>query len=137
MPEDWKKIAREAWDAPSWKTEAIKYRADHPTQPVPPREQTKRVRRLMDPNISLERVWHELNSTSGRAADMTVEALMFSLRERGTKALSEPDTQRRLSQCSDAQVIEIGDRLQRLKPHIGRGPWSADQVRELIRARQC
>jgi len=70
------------------------------------------------------------------AAAMTVEALMYSLRERGTKALAEPDTRRRLSQCSDAQVIEVGNRLQRLKRHIGLGPWSADEVRQLLRARQ-
>jgi hypothetical protein len=137
MPEDWNKIAGEAWDAPSWKTAAIKYRAGHPAQPIPPREQTKRLRQLMDENVPFEQVWRELNSTPGRAADMTVEALMFSLRERGTKALGEPDSKRRLSQCSDAQVIEIGDRLQRLNPHIGLGPWSADEVRQLIRARQC
>jgi len=71
----------------------------------------------------------------GRAADMTVEALMYSLRERGTKALAEPDTRRRLSQCSDAQVIEVGNRLRRLKPNIGLGPWSPDEVRQLFRAR--
>ena len=70
------------------------------------------------------------------AAAMTVEALMYSLRERGIKALAEPDTRRRLSQLSDAQAIEVGNRLQRLKPHIGRGPWSADEVRQLVRARQ-
>jgi hypothetical protein len=65
---------------------------------------------------------------------MTVEALMYSLRERGTKALAEPDTRRRLSQCSDAQVIEVGNRLQRLKPEIARA-WTADEVKQLMRTR--
>jgi len=68
------------------------------------------------------------------AAVMTVEALMYSLRERGTRALAEPATRRRLSKCSDEQVIEVGKRLRHLKPHIGRGPWSADEIRELFRA---
>jgi len=70
------------------------------------------------------------------AAAMTVEALTYSLRERGTKALAEPDTRRRLSQCSDAQVIEVGNRLQRLKRHTGLGPWWSDEVGQLLRARQ-
>ena len=65
----------------------------------------------------------------------TVEALIWSLRERGTQALREPETRRRLSQCSDAQVVEVGTRLRRLKPHIGRCPWSEDEVRQLLRLR--
>jgi hypothetical protein len=69
------------------------------------------------------------------AAACTVEALMWSLRKRGTKALAEPDTQRRLSQLSDEQTIEVGRRLQRLNRHIGRGPWSPGEIRELFRAR--
>src|SRR5262249_34014666 len=34
----------------------------------------------------------------------TVEALIWSLRERGTEALREPETRRRLSQCSDGRL---------------------------------
>jgi len=45
----------------------------------------------------------------------TVETLMYSLRERGTKALEEASTRRRLSELSDQQVIEVGDRLQTLR----------------------
>jgi hypothetical protein len=71
----------------------------------------------------------------GRAADMTVEALMYSLRERGTQALAEPDTRRRLSELSDAQTVEVGKRLQRLRPNIGRGPWSLDEIKQLFMAR--
>ena len=64
----------------------------------------------------------------------TVEALMFSLRERGTKALSEPDVKRRLFELSDQQVIEVGDRLQKLKSEIARA-WSTEEVKLLLRAR--
>jgi hypothetical protein len=59
---------------------------------------------------------------------------MYSLRERGTKALEEAPTKRRLSDLSDQQVIEVGDRLQRLKPHIARA-WSATEVETLFQAR--
>jgi phosphohistidine phosphatase SixA len=68
------------------------------------------------------------------ALEVTVEALMYSLRSRGTGALNEPDTKRRLSELGDAQVIEVGDRLQKLKPEIARA-WSAEEVKSLLRAR--
>jgi hypothetical protein len=68
------------------------------------------------------------------APQPTVEALMYSLRERGTKALQEPATKRRLSELSDGQFIEVGNRLQRLKPHIARA-WSAQEVEALFQAR--
>jgi hypothetical protein len=64
----------------------------------------------------------------------TVEALMWSLRERGTKALEEPGTMRRLSELSDRQVVEVGNRLQRLRPEIARA-WNAAEVEILFQAR--
>jgi transposase len=71
----------------------------------------------------------------GRAAAATVEALMYSLRTRGVWALTEPATKRRLAELSDAQVDEVGTRLQRLKPHIARA-WTADEVKQLLKARR-
>jgi hypothetical protein len=68
------------------------------------------------------------------APQATVEALMFSLRERGVKALQESATKRRLSVLSDQQVIEVGNRLQRLRPEIARA-WNAAEVETLCRAR--
>lgn len=41
---------------------------------------------------------------------------MFSLRSRGSAALAEASTQRRLSEMSPAQVREIIARLTRLQP---------------------
>jgi hypothetical protein len=87
--------------------------------------------------------WHEIwvlmaNFDRARRHDgapqPTVEALMFSLRERGTKALEESGTRRRLSELSDQQVIEGGNRLQRLKPEIARA-WSSAEVEILFEAR--
>jgi hypothetical protein len=68
------------------------------------------------------------------APHATVEALMFSLRERGTRALEERDAKRRLSELSDDQVIEVGNRLQRLRPEIARA-WTAAEVKILFQAR--
>jgi hypothetical protein len=68
-----------------------------------------------------------------RAAESTVEALMFSLQQRGFGALDEPDTRRRLSELDDEQVIEGGDRL--LKPKTAKA-WTADEVQVLMRLRE-
>jgi hypothetical protein len=68
------------------------------------------------------------------ALQRTVEALVFGLRERGIKALEESATKRRLSEIGDDQVIEVGDRLQRLRPKIARA-WTAAEVETLFQAR--
>ena len=82
-------------------------------------------------DVSLDHVWDEVNRVAreryNSAPEATVEALTFSLRNRGVRALEEPDTQRRLSTLSDQQIIEAGDRLQNLKPEIAR-PWTADEI---------
>jgi hypothetical protein len=96
------------------------------------RESTEilRARRLLASDISLERAWHELSHIKGRAAYRTVEALMLGLR-RGVSALKEPDVRRRLSELSENQLAEVGNRLQRFEPTIARA-WSADEVKVLI-----
>jgi hypothetical protein len=67
------------------------------------------------------------------APQPTVEALMFSLRERGTKALEEANTKRRLSELSEEQLHEVCGRLQRLKPHIAPA-WPPEQITILVDA---
>jgi transposase len=56
----------------------------------------------------------------------TVEALMYSLREHGSTALTEPATQRRVGELSEEQLHEIGGRLQ----HIAM--WTADEIEQLV-----
>ena len=65
-----------------------------------------------------------------RAAASTVEALMFELRS-GTSVLRKFAAKRRLSELSEAQVREVGARLQRLKPEIAKA-WNSDEVVKLI-----
>lgn len=79
--------------------------------------------------------WHS-DPTRRRdgAPQATVEALMWCLRERGTRALEESKNMRRLSELSDQQVIEVGNRLQRLKPEIAR-KWTREEVETLFQAR--
>jgi len=59
---------------------------------------------------------------------------MYSLREYGTKALEEPATKRRLSELSDDQVVQVGNRLQRLRPEIARA-WSEKEIEALLKTR--
>jgi hypothetical protein len=81
------------------------------------------------------RAYYEINTRRDSGAPQSaVEALMYSLREKGTKALDEPATKWWLSELSDQQVIEVGDRLQKLKPETARA-WSTEEVKLLLRAR--
>lgn len=50
------------------------------------------------------------------AAPTTVEAVMYSLRERGKAAMTESDCKRRLSDLSPVQVQNVIERLHRLRP---------------------
>lgn len=68
------------------------------------------------------------------AAPTTVEALMYSLRSRGTTALTEPDTQRRLSELNAEQIAAVALRLQNLKPHIAPA-WGAEQIKTLLKVK--
>jgi hypothetical protein len=93
-------------------------------------EEIKRFWRLLDPTVSLERAWYEFNAraSDGRAAESTVEALMFSLR-RGPDALADQNTLRRLSELSE-QLLTVMTRLQKFKPHIAPA-WTPEQVEAL------
>jgi hypothetical protein len=113
-------------------------RADAAQQRKPVDQRIERLRRLIEPDVTLERAWSETNHSwrvEGRAADSTVEALMFSLRSRGTAALEEPAIRQRLAQLSEQHLLEVGDRFQRLRPEIARA-WTADEVKQLLRSRR-
>jgi hypothetical protein len=68
------------------------------------------------------------------AAPTTIEAVMYSLRERGTAALIEPDCRRRLSELNGQQILDVAVRLQKLKPEIAPA-WGAEQIDELLKAK--
>jgi len=83
-------------------------------------------------DISLDRAYAEMISDRlrDRAADSTVEALMFSLRS-GLAALGKPDALRRLSQCSDEQARAVAVRVQKFKPEIAPA-WTLENVEVLL-----
>ena|SRR6516225_5632256 len=74
---------------------------------------------------------HHPPSRQWHPAASTVEALMFALRERGTAALAEGLVRERLAQLDRAQVLQVGDRLQRLQPHIANA-WTPAEVRQIF-----
>jgi len=85
-------------------------------------------RELLDDSVSLAAAYYRIHQHhfAGRAAASTIEALMLGLRERGTAALK-----RRLDALSEAQLHEVCDRLQKLKPEIARA-WTAHELVELV-----
>jgi hypothetical protein len=68
------------------------------------------------------------------AAPTTIEAVMYSLRERGTAALLEPDCRHRLSELNERQIREVAVRLQKLKPKIARA-WNTEQIDALLKVK--
>jgi hypothetical protein len=72
-----------------------------------------------------------LRRKQARAADATVEAIMYSLRSRGTAALTEADTQSRLAALDEAQLHTVAARLQALRTQIAR-PWTPENVEALV-----
>src|SRR5262249_41952578 len=134
---DWADMARAAWGAPGWQAAAAEYHNNnHQSAAKIEPERLQRLRRLMDNDVSLERAWSELNNQCrrGEAAAAAVEALVYSLRP-GVDALAEPDTARRLAGLSDDQLLQVGERLRRLKPKIARA-WSGDEMAVLMQLRE-
>lgn len=97
----------------------------------------ERARQLMDDDkvVSIEAVYAAFDRERRKdgANEWTIEALMLGLRDRGTAALQDPKVRHRLAQLSESQLIEVGDRLQLLKPEIARA-WTPDEVAALVAA---
>lgn len=72
-----------------------------------------------------------VSQRSDRAADSTVEALVFGLREGVAALATHPDRQRRLSELSRRQLSEVCERIQKFMPHIAPA-WTPDEVQALV-----
>jgi len=115
---DWAAMAAGAWGASSWKSAAREYHgARQRSGGKPPQSPDPQLLALLDPAISLEPAQRRLlERRRGGAAASTVEAV-YSLR-RDLDALAEADAVRRLTELSDDQLLEVGERLRRFKPSI-------------------
>jgi len=87
-------------------------RADAKAMRQPRDPETERLRALLDDNVSLDRAYALINAHHfrGRAAESTVEALVYDLREHGLDALKRPGNARRLSDLSDEQLATVNKR---------------------------
>jgi hypothetical protein len=108
VSEDWKRVAREAWCAPSWREAAVKHREDQAGRPAAEIEpgRLRRLRRLMAADVSLDRAWHELRDNRP-APEVTINAIKLAVRARGAKALQEPVNQERLRRCDSTAREQI------------------------------
>jgi hypothetical protein len=77
-------------------------------------EEIRRFWALLD--MPIDAHWREINTIRGRAAASTVEALMYELRTHGLAALAGPNCRRRFSELSQLQLVEVIERLMKLRP---------------------
>ena len=99
-------------------------KADRKAAARPQDHRLERLRRLLESEVSLERAWHERGDD--QAPQALVEALVYGLR-RGVEELTKPDALRGLSQLSQAQLLEVCERLQNFKPSIATA-WTPEEV---------
>jgi hypothetical protein len=72
--------------------------------------------RLMAHDISLDRVWRELNDPRDRPTPRTtVDALLYQLRTDGLAAFEHPSCRRRLAELSAEQLHEVMAALIRVR----------------------
>jgi hypothetical protein len=73
------------------------------------------LRKLMHPSVTLEQAYREINNPKNRPTpQVTVEAVILTVRERGLTALKEPANVERLERCDAAAKAEIERRIAKL-----------------------
>lgn len=78
-------------------------------------EHLKRLRKLMHPSVSLEQAYREINDPRSRPTpQVTIEAVILTVRERGLAALAEAANVERLERCDAAAKAEINRRIEKL-----------------------
>jgi hypothetical protein len=62
--------------------------------------------------LSLDALWSNLNDPRRHATPQsTIEAILYSVGNRGLTALKEPDNKERLSRCDEAAMKQIHERI--------------------------
>jgi hypothetical protein len=74
-----------------------------------------RARRLLADGVTLEHAWRELNDQRIQPTpEVTIEAILHCVRERGLAALKEPANIERLSRCDVAAKAQIDRRIEKV-----------------------
>jgi hypothetical protein len=116
VTQDWKKLADEAWHAPSRREAALDYHKSRSASSRRDDPDLQRLRKLLDDRVTLGAAGAAMHRNRP-APETTIEALMFSLR-RGVNELVKLDTQRRLSALDETQLEAVCVRVQAFKPAI-------------------
>jgi hypothetical protein len=78
-----------------------------------------RARRLLAQDASLEHALAESNDPRARPTpQVTIEAILYCVRERGLAALKEPANVERLARCDAAAKAQIDKRIGKLIGHV-------------------
>ena len=108
---NWKKTAEDAWSAPEWKAAAVEYHKARGDRPVIVEIEPEG---LM--GLTFEQAYREINDPKNRPTpQVTVEAVILAVRERGPAALKEPANVERLERCDAAAKAEIERRIAKLR----------------------
>jgi hypothetical protein len=114
-----KSKAESYWEGAIWGTAARWYHENRQGRTLifePHPSQIKRLRRLLSNDVSLDAAYRELSAPENRPTpQVTVEAIWHAVRERGLAALDEPATRERLARCDGAALVQIDQRITRLK----------------------
>ena len=66
--------------------------------------------------LSLGALWDNLNDPQRYPTPQsTIEAVMYSIRERGLAALKEPANEERLSRCDEPAKKQIDERIKKMR----------------------
>jgi hypothetical protein len=66
--------------------------------------------------LSLDALWNNLNDPQRYPTPQsTIEAVMYSIRERGLAALKEPANEERLSRCDEPAKKQIDERIKKMR----------------------
>jgi hypothetical protein len=110
----WKKLADEAWAAPSWREAARGYRDARGGRVLIAENDPGRLRilrRLMGNEITLNRAWDEMNRDVrdwyNEAPKTTYDAVEYELRTYGLSEFSKCNCQRRIADLSVAQLKKL------------------------------
>jgi hypothetical protein len=100
--------AESYWQCESWKKAAHWYHENRQGRTLIVEldpEKLKRLRRQLSNDISVDAAWRELNAQENRATpQVTIEAIMVCVRERGLKALEERANS---NDCRDAMNLLV------------------------------
>jgi hypothetical protein len=78
-----------------------------------------RARRLLAQDVPLGQAWFEVNDPRTRPTpQVTIDAILYCVRERGVAALKEPANVERLARCDAAAKAQIDKGIGKLIGHV-------------------